>query len=156
MSGGVLITLTRCPRREEEIMHPVIQSILPGAVWSWPTNRDGNGGTVPVECERISPLLSPTKLRPLFHRLKRTILREDWVGPRDSPSKFVEIRGGGWYGGKRREKINFSSLTFSKFKFGSRRIEIDLQIVEWRKKCNRYFRYQETISTTSGWQKQLS
>lgn len=62
----------------------------------------------------------------------------------------------------RRSKSNFDfsffffiyeknyALTFSKFKFGSRRIEIDLQIVEWRKKCNRYFRYQETISTTSG------
>lgn len=47
------------------------------------------------------------------------------------------------------EKKNYA-LTFSKFKFGSRRIEIDLQIVEWGKECNRYFRYQETISTTSG------
>lgn len=51
-------------------------------------NRDGNGATVPVECERMSPSF-PTKLRPLFRRLKRTILREDWVGP----DEFVEYEG---------------------------------------------------------------
>lgn len=69
-------------------------------------NRDGNGATVPVECERMSPSF-PTKLRPLFRRLKRTILREDWVRvPTNSWNRRV------WWSGKRREKINFSFLFY--------------------------------------------